>query len=83
MITHCIKHAIDLLILLSHTSHMLQPLDVSVFAPLKRALAKETDAVSKVNYGRISGWNGPRCTLAHVRMLSHCPILYPDGERQV
>lgn len=32
---------------------MLQPLDVSVFAPLKRALAKETDAVSRVDYGRI------------------------------
>jgi hypothetical protein len=42
VIAHCMKHAIDLLILPPHTSHMLQPLDVSVFAPLKRALAKET-----------------------------------------
>jgi hypothetical protein len=32
---------------------MLQPLDVSVFGPLKRALAKETDAFSRVDYGRI------------------------------
>jgi hypothetical protein len=42
VIAHCMKHAIDLLILPPHTSHMLQPLDVSVSAPLKRALAKET-----------------------------------------
>jgi hypothetical protein len=53
VIAHCMKHAIDLLILPPHTSHMLQPLDVSVFGPLKRALAKETDAVSRVDYGRI------------------------------
>lgn len=32
---------------------MLQPLDVSVFAPLKCALATETDAVSTVDHGRI------------------------------
>jgi len=50
---HCMEHAIDSLILPTHTSHMLQPLDVSVFAPLMRTLAKETDAVSRVDYGRI------------------------------
>jgi len=33
------EHMIDLLILLPHTSHMLQPLDVSVFLLLKHALA--------------------------------------------
>jgi len=39
VIAFCIKNAIDLLILPPHTSHILQPLDVGVFAPLKRALA--------------------------------------------
>ena len=53
-IAHCMKHAIDLLILLPHTSHLLQPLDVSVFAPLKCALAEETDAVSRHDSGCIS-----------------------------
>jgi hypothetical protein len=53
VIAYCMKHAIDSLTLPPHTSHMLQPLDVSVFASLKRALAKETDAVSRVDYGRI------------------------------
>ena len=47
------QHAIDLLILPPHTSHVLQPLDVGVFAPLKRALASETDAVARLDYGRI------------------------------
>lgn len=53
VIAHCMKHAIDLLILPPHTSHMLQPLDVSVFAPLKHALGVETDKASRLDYGRI------------------------------
>ncbi|KXL51552.1 MAG: hypothetical protein FE78DRAFT_531458 [Acidomyces sp. 'richmondensis'] len=47
------KYAIDLLILLPYTSHKLQPLDVSIFAPLKRVLASETDASSRLDSGRI------------------------------
>jgi len=53
VIAHCMEHAIDLLILPPHTSHVLQPLDVSVFAPLKRALASETDAASRLDPGRV------------------------------
>ena len=53
VIAHCMEHAIDLLILPPHTLHMLQPLDVGVFSPLKRALAAETDAVSRLDTGRI------------------------------
>jgi len=53
VIAHCMEHTIDLLILPPHTSHVLQPLDVSVFSPLKRALAAETDAASRVDAGRI------------------------------
>lgn len=44
VIAFCMQNAIDLLILPPHTSHQLQPLDVGVFAPLKHALACETDA---------------------------------------
>lgn len=32
---------------------MLQPLDVSIFQPLKRALAKEADTATQLDYGRI------------------------------
>ena len=46
-IAHCIKHAINLLILLPHTSHLLQPLNVNMFAPLKHTLTEETNAISK------------------------------------
>lgn len=46
-------NGIDLLILPPHCSHVLQPLDVGVFSPLKRALATETDAVSRLDLGRI------------------------------
>jgi len=54
VIAHCMEHAIDLLILLPHTSHVLQPLDISVFSPLKRALAVETNTASRLDAGRIA-----------------------------
>jgi len=53
VVAYCMEHTIDLLILPPHTSHMLQPLDVGVFSPLKRALAAETDAVTRLDSGRI------------------------------
>jgi DDE superfamily endonuclease len=54
LIAFCMQNTIDLLILPPHTSHVLQPLDISVFAPLKRALAYETDQTSRLDSGRIS-----------------------------
>jgi hypothetical protein len=53
VIAFCMRNAIDLLILPPHCSHILQPLDVGVFAPLKRALASETDASLRLDTGRI------------------------------
>ena len=49
----CIDKAIDLLIMPPHCSHILQPLDVSVFASFKRALATETDALSRLDIRRL------------------------------
>jgi hypothetical protein len=54
LIAFCMEQYIDLLILPPHTSHVLQPLDISIFAPLKRALAYETDQISRLDCGRIS-----------------------------
>lgn len=48
------EHIINLLILPPHTLHVLQPLNVSVFLPLKRALAAETNAASRVDTGCIA-----------------------------
>jgi hypothetical protein len=53
VISFCMNNAIGLLILPPHTSHLLQPLDISVFGPLKRFLAAETDAASQLDPGRI------------------------------
>lgn len=47
------EKAIDLLILPPHSSHVLQPLDVGLFAPLKRAHGAETEAASRLDAGRI------------------------------
>ena len=43
---------LDLLTLPSHTSHRLQPLDVSVFGPFKRAFRHYRDAWTLQNIGR-------------------------------
>ena len=52
-IAHCMENAIDLLIMPPHCSHLLQPLDVGVFAAFKRAHSGETDAVSRLSTQRI------------------------------
>lgn len=43
-----------LLILPLHCLHLLQPLDFGVFAPLKRALASQTNAALRLDSGRVS-----------------------------
>ena len=45
-IAHCIAHAIDLMVLPAHSTHLTQPLDISVFGPLKRALSEEMDRMT-------------------------------------
>jgi len=54
LIAFCIDNAIDILILPPHCSHVLQPLDVSIFSPLKKALAAETDKVTSLDPGHQS-----------------------------
>jgi hypothetical protein len=53
LIEFCMNSTIDLMILPPHCSHILQPLDLTIFGPLKAALSKETDRVARVDYGRI------------------------------
>jgi hypothetical protein len=43
---------LDLITLPSHTSHRLQPLDVTVFVPFKRAFRRYRDAWTLQNRGR-------------------------------
>lgn len=52
-IAHCIEHDIDLLIMPPHCSHILQPLDVGVFAAFKRSHTSETHAISRLSSQRL------------------------------
>ena len=56
-IAFCMKYLINLFILFPHTSHLLQLLNVSVFAPLKRTLAEKTDANFRFDFSHISRAN--------------------------
>ena len=49
-ISHCIQNRITLFILPPHTSHLLQPLDVAIFGPLKKRL---TAALSHLNQAQL------------------------------
>lgn len=46
----CRKHYIHVVSIPPHTSHKLQPLDVTFYAPLKNAFNKECDYFMKSNY---------------------------------
>jgi hypothetical protein len=48
-IAFCLDENIDLVYLLLHTSHLLQPLNVGVFSPLKRALSAEIEKLFRLD----------------------------------
>ena len=52
-IAHCMEYNIHLLRLPLHTSHLLQPLDVDLFAPLKKALSAELDPLIRTGVTKI------------------------------
>ena len=48
-ISYCMDHSIHILVL----SHLLQPLDLSIFGPLKTYLSQETDRFSRAGATRL------------------------------
>jgi len=52
-IAFCLDKNIDLVCLPPHTSHLLQPLDVGVFSPVKRALSSEIEKLFRLDTRRI------------------------------
>ncbi|KAM0709946.1 hypothetical protein Q7P35_002308 [Cladosporium inversicolor] len=52
-IAFCLDRNIDLVVLPPHTSHVLQPLDVGVFSPLKRALSTEIEKLFCLDTWRV------------------------------
>lgn len=53
-VAYCLSRDIDLMVLPSHTSHATQPLDLTVFAPLKAAVSEEMSKWQKRHHRRIS-----------------------------
>ena len=52
-VAHCIDNNICLLLLLPHSSHLLQPLDVGIFSPLKTAVSADLDRLIRVGINRL------------------------------
>ncbi|KAM0708863.1 hypothetical protein Q7P35_002899 [Cladosporium inversicolor] len=52
-IAFCIDKSIDLVVLPPHTSHILQPLDIGIFSPVKRALSAEIEKLFRLSTLRI------------------------------
>jgi hypothetical protein len=52
-IAYCVQNEITLLILPPHTSHILQPLDVAVFGPLKKQITAALEHFNHAQLGRI------------------------------
>ena len=52
-VAHCIENNICLFLLLPHSSHLLQPLDVGIFSPLKTVVSADLDRLIRVGIARL------------------------------
>jgi hypothetical protein len=52
-VSFCIRHRIDLILLPPHSSHLLQPLDIGIFSPLKRAISNQISRLIRSGITRI------------------------------
>ena len=53
-VRHCMNNNIWILLLPPHSSHLLQPLDVGIFGPLKKAISVESDKLFRRGVARIN-----------------------------
>lgn len=83
IVSFCMRNAIDLLKIPPHTFCSLQPLDIGVFALLKRALACETDATLRHDTGRLPGVQQVGMYTLAGKQPSRATIHSADGEVQV
>ena len=51
-IEYCISHCIIAYCLPSHTTHLLQPLDIGLFSPLQKSYGKEVDCL--IRFGNVA-----------------------------
>jgi hypothetical protein len=68
-IVYCITSKIDLFLLLLHSSHKTQPLDLSIFGPLKTAINREVDRIFRYSTMRLPciEW-----TSAYIKVRARC-----------
>jgi len=52
-VRYCMNNGIEQALLIPHSSHMMQPLDVGVFGPLKKAMSKELNVIFRTGISRI------------------------------
>jgi len=52
-VSFCIDHNIELVLLVPHSSHLTQPLDVGVFGPLKSAVSRALDQLLRLGITRL------------------------------
>ena len=60
-ILHCIQHNIILLLLPPHSSHLLQPLDVGIFGPLKKILSRHLYKLLSTGIHRLEKYEWTVC----------------------
>ena len=60
-LSHCLKHDIQVVLLLPHTSHLLQPLDVGVFSPLKHYLSRNLDKLVRTEIAKVEKCEWAEC----------------------
>jgi hypothetical protein len=60
-LSHCLKHDIQVVLLLPHTSHLLQPLDVGVFSPLKHYLSRNLDKLVRTGIAKVEKCEWVEC----------------------
>lgn len=52
-VRHCLDNHIDVFLLLPHSSHLLQPLDVGIFGPLKTAMSAQINTIFRTGIMRL------------------------------
>ena len=60
-LSHCLKHDIQVILLLPHMSHLLQPLDVGVFSPLKHYLSWNLDKLIRTGIAKVEKCEWVEC----------------------
>ena len=62
-VAHCMHYKIEVVLLPPHSSHLLQPLDVAVFGPLKTQLCNEQRRYVRAGVARLQKWEWADCYL--------------------